>query len=421
MPLDRQAALRAAEKLLRLGKLHPAIAEYTRLVQDDPRDWDSAIFLATLHLRARDVDAAVTQFTAIADALCLDGDVARAADLYKRILGARPGDEHALRQAAGLAITRGNADEARTYLLELTDQQLARGDSAGAADTLAELSELDPSDEEVRERVFQLSLESGNLDRARRHASTSAHVRRLADALQDAGRGEDALALLRDAIQQDPDHLPTVAHLARLLVMQGNAVAAAEYLTPAMAGADPEARMALVEIFLRGGRHDAALELAEKTAIDNPETVDQIARLAGAAAPHASETAFRLVDMAVGRWTADAAWEPAVAALQQFVACAPTCIDALVRLVEVAVDGDLNSTASHAQEMLADAYLATGAIEEGLAIAEDLAAREPDNPVHLARVRQAHELRGEATATQPAAAANRVPPTILPFRVSAAS
>lgn len=419
MSHDRQKALRAAEKLLRLGKLQPAIEAYVRLVESDPRDVDTAILLATLHLRARDADAAVARFTAVADALCLEGDTERAAEVYKRILAARPGDEHALRQAAGLAVIRGNVAEARSLFLELVEGQLARGDNGAAADTLAEVADLDPSDQDVRARVFTLALDAGNLERARQYATTGEHFRTLADALQADGQGEEALAILRRAVEQAPDHLPTVAHLARLLVTQGNAVAAAEYLSPAMAGSDPEARAALVEIFLRGGRGDAALELAGRTLADDPGSRDQIARLACAAAPHVPDTAFALVDMAVHGWTAEAAWEPAAAALQQFVACVPTCIDALVKLVEVAVDGDLESTASHAQEMLADAYLATGAIDEGLAIAEDLAAREPGNPVHVARVRQAQELRGGDQ--QVPGSRTAAPPTVLPFRVSAAS
>ena len=83
----------------------------------------------------------------------------------------------------------------------------------------------------------------------------------------------------------------------------------------------------------------------------------------------------------------------------------------------MAVDGDLAGTASHAQEMLADAYLASGAIEEGLAIAEDLAAREPSNPVHSSRVRRAQEMLAGAGAAD---TGNREP-TVIPFRSAAAS
>lgn len=419
MPADRTAAKRAADKLLRLGKLPAAVAAYARIVEEHPHDRESALTLANLHLRARDIDAAVTQFTAVADALCLDGDSARAFELYQRVLSLRDGDEHALRQSAALASGDGRTDEARGLLVQLADQQFARGDAAQAADTLAEAAALDPSDTVLRMRVFDLAIGSGNLERAREHVATAAQCRQLAEALRAAGRPQDAIELLRDAAHRDPDHLPTVAQLARLLVEEGNAIAAAEHLTPGMAGADPEARLGLTEVLLRGGRTADALDLARKTLADNPETVDAIARLASLAAPHVPDVAFQLAELAVQHWTDKAKWEPAAAALQQFVARAPGCIEALVRLVDVAVDGDLGSTASHAQEMLADAYLATGAIEEGLAIAEDLAAREPDNPVHLARLRQAHELaRGERPATP---ASTRPAPTILPFRVSAAS
>jgi hypothetical protein len=135
------------------------------------------------------------------------------------------------------------------------------------------------------------------------------------------------------------------------------------------------------------------------------------------AAPHQLEAAFELVDMVATHWTERSQWEPAATALQQFVTRAPLCISALVRLVEVAVDADLGATASHAQEMLADAYLASGAAEEGLAIAEDLAAREPHNPVHAARVRQAQEML-EGRGSMPPG--GRSPYTVIPFRSAAA-
>lgn len=417
MAHDRQAALRAAEKLLRLGKLPAAIEAYARLMDEQPDDWDTALQLAQLHLRAKDVDRAVARFAAIADAWRVEGKLAQAYDTYTRILAARPQDERALGHAAALAITQGHSDEGRKHLLTLADQQLARNDAAAAGETLAEAATLDPSDEALRERVFQLAVAAGNFARAREHALTTSHRRRVADALHAAGLKDEAVALLREALQHDPDHLPTVARLVRFLVETGDAVAAAEYLSPGMAGADPEARVALVELLLRGGRTDEALEVGLRTLADTPETVDALARLAVVAAPHTLDAALVLIDLAATQWTSHGQWEPASIALQQFVARTPGCVPALVRLVEVAVDGGLDATATYAQEMLADAYLASGAIAEGLAIAEDLAARDPGNAGHAARVKRAQDLLERDQSHS----ADRGNQTVIPFRSAAAS
>jgi len=418
MSAERQAAIRAAEKLLRVGKLPAAIEAYTQLVDEQPGDLDTALLLAQLHLRAHNVDSAAGRFASIADAWRLEGKLEPAFETYKKILAIRPADEHALGHAAALAITQGQTVEGRRYLLALADQQVARNDMAAAGDTLAEAATLDPSDTALRERVFQMAVAAGNFTRAREHALTTSHRRRVSDALYAAGLRDDAIDLLHEALHHDPDHLPTVARLVRLLVETGDAIAASQHLSPGMAGADPEARVALVEILLRGGRSDESLEIARRTLADSPETVDALGRLAAAAAPHALDAALTLVDMVVTQWTERLQWEPAATALQQFVTRVPGCIAALVRLVEVAVDGDLVSTASHAQEMLADAYLANGAVDEGLAIAEDLAAREPNNPVHAARVRQAQDMR-EGRATVPVGGNKNS--TVLPFRSAAAS
>ncbi len=418
MSAERQAALRAAEKLLRVGKLPAAIEAYTQLVDEQPDDLDTALLLAQLHLRAHNVDSAAGRFAAIADAWRLEGRLEPAFETYKKILAIRPADEHALGHAAALAITQGQTVEGRRYLLALADQQVARNDVAAAGDTLAEAATLDPSDGALRERVFQMAVAAGNFTRACEHALTTSHRRRVADALCAAGLRDEAIDLLHEALHHDPDHLPTVARLVRLLVETGDAIAAAQHLSPGMAGADPEARVALMEILLRGGRTDEAIEIARRTLADSPETVEAIGRLAAAAAPHALDAAVALVDMVATHWTDRSQWEPAATALQQFVTRVPGCITALVRLVEVAVDGELASTASHAQEMLADAYLAHGAVEEGLAIAEDLAAREPNNPVHAARVRQAQDMRDGRAAIPAGGSKNS---TVIPFRSAAAS
>ena len=424
MSIDRTATLRAAEKLLRLGKLPAAILEYARLVRADPDDWEAAITLGGLHQRAGDANAAVDQYTAAADTLSGRGEAAKATELYARVLAIVPGHEHALRHAANLAAGAGDTGAAHDYLVRLVDQQLSRGDRAGAAETLSDLLALDPSNQAIRGRVFELSLESGDFDRAREHAGTTAERRRLADALLTAGQSDDAAAILREVVDANPHDRGALVDLARVLVAQGNAAGAADIITIDMAGDDPDARVALVELLFRGGKPDAALEAAEQTIAGDAGTVDALARLAGISAPHVPGPAFRLLDMTVRHWTEQVMWEPAAAALQQFVARAPACTDALVRLVEVAVDGGLTATAAHAQEMLADAYLAAGAIDEGLAIAEDLVAREPGNPVHLARVRQGQELQRESASKRErvtASVASHADASVLPFRISSAS
>ena len=418
MSPNRQASIRAAEKLLRLGKLPAAIEAYSRLVNENPEDRETGLLLAQLHLRGRNVDAAVACYTTVADSQRTARELEAALDTYKRILALKPAEEHALGHAAALATVQGHTDEARQYLLALADQQLGRNDTAAAGETLAEAAALDPNDTALRERVFQFSLSSGNFARAREHALTTGHRRRLADAFHAVGQVDQAIELLREALRHDPDHLPTVARLVRLLLATGNAVDAAEHLTPGMAGSDAEARIAVVEILLRGGKPHDAIEVARRTLADTPESVDAIARLAAGAAPHVLDAAVALIDMAAAHWTERSQWEPAATALQRFVTRAPGCIAALVRLVEVAVDGDLGATASHAQEMLADAYLASGAYGEGLAIAEDLAAREPNNPVHASRVRHAQEML-EGRGVNPAPATSNRQPTVIPFRQAA--
>jgi Flp pilus assembly protein TadD len=57
---DRAVTLRNAEKLIRQGKLDAAIAEYLRVVEDAPDDWNVANTLGDLYARAGQIDKAST-------------------------------------------------------------------------------------------------------------------------------------------------------------------------------------------------------------------------------------------------------------------------------------------------------------------------------------------------------------------------
>ena len=81
--------------------------------------------------------------------------------------------------------------------------------------------------------------------------------------------------------------------------------------------------------------------------------------------------------------------------LQEFVTRVPNHIPALMRLVEICVDGGLESTMYSAQAQLADAYIEAGHATEARFIAEDLVAREPWDKANIERFRRTLVLLGE--------------------------
>src|SRR5262249_24723908 len=107
------------------------------------------------------------------------------------------------------------------------------------------------------------------------------------------------------------------------------------------------------------------------------------------------EAGFKVVELAADSSVAQSDFAAAAAALQEFVTRVPNHIPALMRLVEICVDGGLEATMYSAQSQLADAYIAAGAATEALFIAEDLVAREQWDKANLERFRRALELSGE--------------------------
>ncbi|HEX6975111.1 MAG TPA: tetratricopeptide repeat protein, partial [Vicinamibacterales bacterium] len=115
----------------------------------------------------------------------------------------------------------------------------------------------------------------------------------------------------------------------------------------------------------------------------------KIIELGWALADVNAEAAFVCVDTAVDASIAANDFEDAAAVLQEFVTRLPGQVQALLKLVEVCVDGGLETTMYEAQAQLADAYLAAGQAAEARVIAEDLVAREPWERAHIERFRRA--------------------------------
>ena len=449
MTLDRTAVLRNAQKLLRIGKLDPAIKLYEQVVREAPDDLQTAASLGNLYVRAGSPEKAVDLFLGIARGLRSRGLHAQAAVAYQRVLAVADDNEQALLQLAEIASSQNQNVEARAYLTRVEDRRRGRGDAKGAAEILIQIAELDPHDFDARlaaararqetgdkkgavadfkrtaddlldggrhaeaatvlkeaaqlvpddaglaERLFDAFLLAGNFAEARNAARTPAHWKRLATtliAVDDA----DALEVLREAASRQPDDLGLQASLARRFVEEGDAVAAAAHLRPEMAEDDPAILLTIAEIQLRGGHPDKAVELVRRSVTKDHQMTPDVSALALRASGAVPETAWTLMQLAVDGWAKQSDLATAASALEEFVARVPDSTPALIRLVEIAIDGDLPEVASRAQAQLADAYLKSGDASEALVIIEDLATRERDNPAHIERFRRALHALGES-------------------------
>lgn len=449
MPIDRAATLRNAEKLIRQGKLPDAIAEYVRLVEDQPGDWNLANSLGDLYARAGQVDKAIAQYGQIADSLNEEGAGAKAAAVYKKILKLKPDHEHTLVQVSEILGGQGRYADARFHLNTLIELRKSKGDTRGALqakirlgsldpedyegrltaasariemgdkggalsdlkeiageladkgrqpeaiEVLREAAKLNPEDEEIREKLLDVYFAAGDFARARECATTVEQFRMLAAALEAGGKPDEALDTLRQAATLNPGDTELSAQLARAFIAKGDLATAAEFLTVETAGDDPALLLTVADIQLRGEKFEEGVAIVRRLLEADVSRREQIAVLGWSVAEKAPEAGFRVVELAADAAVAQIDWPGAAAVLQEFVTRVPNHIPALMRLVEICVDGGLESTMYSAQAQLADAYIEAGAATEARFIAEDLVAREPWEKANIERFRRTLVLLGE--------------------------
>jgi tetratricopeptide (TPR) repeat protein len=447
-PFDREAALKAAEKALKLGKVEVAIAEYVKVVEAQPRDWNSANALGDLYVRAKQVDKGLEQFTRIADHLAEDGFYSKALALFKKILKLKPDQEYALLQSGDLAAKQGTLADAKKFFLQVAEGRKARGDKKGAAEIAVRLGTLDPEDLDARLRAGQLAAEMGDtatavrefrdvatkletqekyaealvplqlayeLDSsdqstrgrlfsaylgsdpglARKFASDVGDLKQVAEALEKAGQTDALLEVLGEVAAADPSDIEVRAGLALAYVARGDLDKARDYLSAETAGSNPALWLTLAEVELRGNRLPEGKQAVMQAITLDRDQAKAAVVLGCRLAESNPEGGYQAIDAVADAALNENDFAAAAVALHEFTTRVRSHLIALMRLVEICVDGGLEATMYEAQAALADAYLEAGRALEARIISEDLVAREPWNRVNIDRFRRALVMLGE--------------------------
>ena len=450
MPFDREGTLRKAEKLVRQGRPDLAIAEYRAVIEDQPSDWNTANILGDLYFRVGQVDRAVAEFDKIAQHLAIEGFTLKAVALYRKILKIKPDDERAMWHLGGLSAGQGLMVDARANYMALARRRQARGDKRGQAEVLVRLGDLegadlearltgararvelgdartaveqlklfandlqekgktsdslkllteaaqiDPGDTELRRSLVHTYVARGDFEAASQFATSATDLKGVAEELLRLGRTDEGINVMRSAADADPADYGIRAQLARLLLNRGDVTGAHTLLTPNVGESDPALPWTLAEMELRENRIPEGIALLQQMLAGDPSRRDQVVILACSVAEDNPDAGYECVDVAVRAAVAAHEWGSAAAAMSAFVSRVPNHVPALMRLVEISVDGGLEATMHTAQAQLADAYLAAGAGVEARMIAEDLVAREPWEPANIERFRRALALLGES-------------------------
>lgn len=447
-PFDRDAALKAAEKHLKLGKVDAAIAEYVKVVEAQPRDWNTANALGDLYVRAKKIDKGLEQYTRIADHLADEGFYSKALALFKKILKLKPDHEYALLKSGDLAAKQGTLADARQFFQQVADKRKARGDTKGAAEVAIRLGTLDPEDLEARMKAGQMAAEMGDtatalrefkdvaarltkvekhaealtplqmayeldksddkiraqlftayletdLDAAQKLASGPDELKQVASMLEKSGNPDAQLNVLAQIAEHDPSNLEVRASLAQAYAARGDLEKARQFISAETAGTNPEMWLMVAELELRADRlAEGKAAVVQALSLDRNQT-QAVVVLGCRLAESNPEAGYQPIDAVADAALADGDYAAAAVALGEFTTRVRSHLMALMRLVEVCVDGGLEATMYEAQAALADAYLEQGRAVEARIISEDLVAREPWNKVNIDRFRRALVMLGE--------------------------
>ncbi len=449
-PFDREGALKRAEKALRLGRVDSAIEEYQAIVLAQPRDWNSANALGDLFVRAGQLDKGVEQYTRIADHLADEGFHPKAAALFKKIVKVKPLDEYAQIRAGDVAAKQGLLADAKAAYHAVAERRRKMGNPRGAAEMAVrlgmvdpddfvarfgaakaardlgdtdiavrefrataewfategraeeageayrELLELDPNDNHARGEVLKADIAAGDLTRAIAWASSPDELRQLAAALEGAGQVTEALGVLGRLVDLDASDVDGRIKLVRAHLANGDMGSARQYLTPDVVSHDPSLWMVVAESELRQGHLDEGRTAVSNAIVADPSQREAAVVMACRLAEHDADAAYPAIEAVADAAVAEGDFAAAAAALHEFATRVRRHIVALMRLVEICVDGGLEATMYSAQAQLADAYLDAGRGLEARIISEDLVAREPWDTSNIARFRSALEMLGEA-------------------------
>jgi pilus assembly protein FimV len=392
---NKAKVLSAAEKYVQQGKLPNAIAEYEKVIREDPKDLTVLNTIGDLYARVGQNDQAVGYFRKVGDQYAQNGFTVKAIAIYKKLTKLSPSAADCLTKLAELYTQQGLFNDARAQYMQVADQLLKAGDNGKAARVFQKILELDPENTTTQSKLADLYIKLGKRDDARNiyySAAESLFARKSFDAADEA---------LGHVLSLDPGNAGALLLRGMIASGSGKSQAAVEYLEKVPdIDSRPDALRALLRAKLATGSLEGVEAQANKL-LNVHNDISGISILAQwFVANQYLENGLKLYDkyadrfLSGGRSVLNETLYPIINRIRDN---AP----ALLIMMRILQKAGESSHVTEVMELLAHAYVQVGRFDDARDLYKELAELEPENPLHNQNYKQMTARLGDDSLARP--------------------
>lgn len=392
---NKAKVMAAAEKFVQQGKLPNAITEYLKVTREDPKDLTVMNTVGDLYARLGQTAEAIQCFRLVGEAYAAEGFTVKAIAIYKKLNKINPTAGDCVLKLAELYSQQGLFNDARAQYLSLAERALRAGDHQQASQIFCKLLELDPENSAMQAKLADLYIKLGRKDDARSIFFSAA------ESLFRRGAMEAADEALGRVLALDEGYLPALTLRGCIAAETGDAAKAIQHLEkiPDL-DSQPEALRAMLRAQLHLGHSSEALPIASKLLNVHNDLAGIILCADHLMAAGEHEAALRLYDQYADRLLADDrdGVLAKVSAAPAHLSSNPAALELVLKLYRKAGDA---AHLAEVMELLAHALVQAGELVRARDLYNQLAALEPENPLHVQNYKQVALKLGDDAANRP--------------------
>jgi len=390
---NKAKVLSAAERYVQQGKLQNAIAEYEKILKNDPKDLTVLNTVGDLYARLGDNDRACQAFKSVGDAYAQQGFTVKAIAMYKKLTKMKSSLEGVLKLAE-LYTQQGLFNDARQQYLQVAEEFLRTGELEQAVRIFQKTLEMDPENVAMKVRLAEVYVRLGKKNEAWQIFSSAA------EQLRSRGQVGPAEDILQRMLSLDPNNNQALLMRGRNALEAGDYAAAIIYLqkVPDL-DSQPDVMKSLFQAYLAADRLSDAGVLANKllTVHNDIEGISVFvdALMKGGLYQDAlniyQQHADRLMSADQGKMLEN------LHTIIGHVRSEPESLEVLLDLFQKAGE---STHISEVIELLAHASVQKGDLERARGLYQQLATMEPQNPIHTQNYQQVSAKLGDAPRSE---------------------